>query len=109
MNENHYTRNGNGPPADVALTLLEYVCRQLLGPPAWRSADGSAYWCCPLHNDSRPSFHTLPVIPGKRDYWKCFGCGKGGDEYQLLRDMGVETYYPKQREMVLAWEREFNR
>lgn len=74
------------------MTLLEYVCQKLLGPPA--KAGGSAgetYWCCPFHGDDRPSFHTLPHKPQFKDRWKCFGCGQRGDLADLLRH-----FYPKE-------------
>jgi hypothetical protein len=70
------------------MTFLEYVCRRMLGRPARDSATpGECYWCCPFHVDSSPSFHTLPHRQGKKDYWKCFGCGLWGDEYNLLRSL----------------------
>jgi hypothetical protein len=70
------------------MTFLQYLCVKLLGPPVRSGAPGESYWLCPLHNDHNPSFHTLPHKPEEyRDYWKCFGCGRGGDDYQLLRDL----------------------
>jgi hypothetical protein len=70
------------------MTFLQFLCTALLGPPAqMTSTDGESWWLCPLHNDHPPSFHTLPHRPDQRDYWKCFGCGRGGDDFQLLRDL----------------------
>lgn len=45
---------------------------------------GSAYKaCCPFHQEKTPSFHVNP-----RGFYKCFGCGKGGDIITFLMDRG---------------------
>ena len=42
---------------------------------------GREYWAsCPLHGEATPSFHVLP----ERGFWKCFGCGQGGDAISYL-------------------------
>lgn len=38
--------------------------------------------CCPFHNDNNPSFN----IDLERGLWFCFGCHKGGNIYQLVKD-----------------------
>lgn len=38
--------------------------------------------CCPFHQEKTPSFN---VNPG--GYYKCFGCGKGGDHFSFLMEM----------------------
>ena len=97
-------------------TFLEFVCERLIGPPARQLGNGDSYWCCPLHNDTTPSFHTLPIHPKYRQYWKCFGCGKGGDEYQLLRELRDLVGHPlamgtfsDHQALVGAWREEFDR
>ena len=35
---------------------------------------------CPFHEEKTPSFHVNPA----GQYFKCFGCGVGGDVFYLL-------------------------
>jgi hypothetical protein len=37
--------------------------------------------CCPLHQEKSGSFHVHP----QKNFFKCFGCGEGGDALALLR------------------------
>ena len=36
--------------------------------------------CCPFHNEKTPSFNIDP----EGQYFKCFGCGKGGDVFTFV-------------------------
>src|SRR5215471_3764302 len=79
-------------------TFLQHVAGRLLGPPARPGgAPGESYWRCPFHDDTTPSFHTLPHKEGTRDYWKCFGCNLYGDEYNLLRNLRDRLGHPAAR------------
>lgn len=52
--------------------------------------DGLHYkTCCPFHTETSPSFY---VNVGK-NIWFCFGCHKGGDLIQFLRDYGKEEIH----------------
>ena len=42
---------------------------------------------CPFHNEKSPSF----MVNAEKQFWHCFGCGKGGDVFSFLQEMeGLE-------------------
>lgn len=53
---------------------------------------------CPFHSDSKPSLHVYPD-----GHWKCFGCGKSGDQLDWLGYLQFgEGYNPSEhlREVI---------
>ena len=64
--------------------------------------------CCPLHEERTPSFK---VYAGHVRGWYCFGCGAGGDIYNLgaeLWGLSLRTDFPELRrrlacELLRAW------
>ena len=41
---------------------------------------GSMWGCCPFHHEKTPSFH----VEQDKQFYKCFGCGEGGNAIQFL-------------------------
>ena len=51
---------------------------------------GSKYWgCCPFHHEKTPSF----TVDREQGYFKCFGCGKGGDVISFLMEAESVAFY----------------
>jgi hypothetical protein len=88
-------------------TFLEFVAERLLGPPARTDSMGRSWWHCPFHNDNTPSFNTLPPKKGKKDWFKCLGCGEWGDEHDLLKKVGGVTNYSDRRDQLQQWREDY--
>lgn len=49
---------------------------------------GSMKGLCPFHDEKTPSFHVRP----QAGFFKCFGCGEGGDVYTFLEKIDHCTF-----------------
>ena len=60
-----------------------------------RTGDARATCICPFHDDHNPSLS----IDGKRQIFKCFSCGAGGNVFNFVRDFarldGQELSFPQ--------------
>lgn len=51
--------------------------------------------CCPFHSEKTPSFMVSP----DKQYFKCFGCDKGGDVFTFVQEYYGKTF-PEALEML---------
>src|SRR6186713_180137 len=58
---------------------------RLIQPYAQDLKKKGASWmaCCPFHQEKTPSFSVNPA----KGFYKCFGCGKGGNAFTFLMEM----------------------
>ncbi|WP_299035328.1 DNA primase [uncultured Pseudokineococcus sp.] len=49
---------------------------------------GSLKGLCPFHDERSPSFHVRPAV----GFYKCFGCGAGGDVFRFLQEVDHLTF-----------------
>ena len=64
----------------------------VIGRYAVLKRKGSNYWaCCPLpgHTEKTPSFS----INEQGQFYKCFGCGKGGDVIRFIQEVETLDFY----------------
>jgi len=66
------------PKAIIATTDLTVIVETDLGAPE----KGGRWWCPFCQTSSR---HT-PALSVKREFFYCFGCGKGGDVFEWLKE-----------------------
>ncbi|MGE0703299.1 MAG: DNA primase [Vicinamibacterales bacterium] len=59
--------------ADILRVVQEYVPLKKAGVNSWKGL-------CPFHSEKTPSFHVIP----DRGFFKCHGCGQGGDVFKFL-------------------------
>ena len=50
---------------------------------------GSLKGLCPFHDEKSPSFTVKP----NDGFYKCFGCGEGGDVYKFIQQLDHLTFY----------------
>ena len=60
---------------DIEDIVSDYVSLKRKGKDMWG--------CCPFHEEKTPSFHIRP----DQGFYKCFGCGKGGDAVTFVMEL----------------------
>jgi len=65
---------------DIEEVVSDYVSLKRKGKNLWA--------CCPFHNEKTPSFSISP----EKGFYKCFGCGKGGDSIDFIMEIEKVSY-----------------
>ncbi len=74
---------GRIPPETIEQVLHATDIVDLIGSYFPLRRAGSTFKCnCPFHNEKTPSFNVNPA----RQYYKCFGCGEGGNAISFLME-----------------------
>ncbi|MFZ1988391.1 MAG: CHC2 zinc finger domain-containing protein [Alphaproteobacteria bacterium] len=71
------------------LRLSDIVGRKVMWDRRKSQPSRGEFWaCCPFHNEKSPSFHVLD----REGYYKCFGCGAGGDAVEFVMQTENRSY-----------------
>ena len=65
---------------DIEEVVSDFVSLKRKGQNLWA--------CCPFHNEKTPSFSVSPA----KGFYKCFGCGKGGDSIDFVMEAEKLNY-----------------
>jgi DNA primase len=65
---------------DIEEVVSDFVSLKKKGQNLWA--------CCPFHNEKTPSFTVSP----NKGFYKCFGCGKGGDAIDFVMEVEKLNY-----------------
>ena len=65
---------------DIEEVVSDFVSLKRKGQSLWA--------CCPFHNEKTPSFSVSPA----KGFYKCFGCGKGGDSIDFVMEVEKLNY-----------------
>ncbi len=74
---------------DIVSTIEEYLPLKKTGT--------SFKACCPFHEEKTPSF----VVSDKKQIFKCFGCGKGGNVLTFVKEIEKISYSEAIRKLAL--------
>ena len=92
------------------MTFLEYICRELLGPPRF----GERQWHCPFCDPGKEQeWVSFSVRPPKGNYpikYCCHRCHRWGDEHDLVRHLDPSLSYEARRlwieRLLVAYQRD---
>jgi len=74
---------------NIADVVSDYVALRPAGV-------GSLKGLCPFHDEKSPSFTVKP----NDGFYKCFGCGEGGDVYKFLQQLDHISFYEAVEKMA---------
>jgi DNA-binding MarR family transcriptional regulator/5S rRNA maturation endonuclease (ribonuclease M5) len=100
--QNYFTKDAKGRDRRLDINIhmndaaaVERLIRDGIGykGPIIEQGNGNLKLCCPFHDDNTPS---CSVSPTKQGCFRCFGCGKRGSLFDLVRgiatkQIGAET------------------
>ena len=86
------------------MTFLEYVARQLMGPP-----QTGTYWHCPFCDSDHGSFMVRRPKAGCRVRYKCLRCDAWGDESDLIKHFYPREDYGQRVDRLATMRSEFER
>lgn len=75
---------------DIVRVVGDYVRLQRLGGTARYRAN------CPFHGEKTPSFY----VHADRQFYKCFGCGKGGDVFTFVMEIEGLSFYEALKQLA---------
>ena len=74
------------------LDIVDVVSKEVI-----LKKSGSHYWgCCPFHKEKTPSFSVNPNL----GFFKCFGCGAGGDALTFIMKTQNKEFIEVVRELA---------
>ena len=74
------------------LDIVDVVSKEVI-----LKKSGSHYWgCCPFHKEKTPSFSVNPNL----GFFKCFGCGAGGDALTFIMKTQNKDFIEVIRELA---------
>jgi len=74
--------------ADIVEIVGQYVALRPAGNDRMKA-------CCPFHDEKTPSFY----VSREKGFYKCFGCGEGGDVFSFLQKIENITF-PEAKERL---------
>lgn len=86
------------------MTFLEFVCRDLMGPPVVGKC-----WRCPFCDSPKPSFSVRPPKGDLPIKFKCHRCQEWGDQLDFMRLFYPEVSAPQRYRMLRELKREYDR
>ena len=76
---------------DIAELVGEYLPLKPAGPSRFRAL-------CPFHAEKTPSFH----VSADKQIWHCFGCSKGGDMFEFIKEKEKQMKLMKMNLTMIA-------